>query len=71
MRLAAIAFGGLATLAAAAPASAATIVIYADPMTMERRTVVVDPDGPDRAFFCMLPPSIVGCQSIPLRRSRR
>ena len=46
----------------ASPAGAATIVILADPMTMEKRTVVVDPNGPDRAYLCMLPPGQAGCQ---------
>ena len=61
------------TLAAgvAAPASAATVVVYADPVTLERRTVVINPDGPDRAFLCMLPPSDAGCIAVPLKRSRR
>ena len=37
--------------AVASPAAAATIVILTDPMTLERRTVVVDPNGPDRAYL--------------------
>jgi hypothetical protein len=61
----------LAMPAAAAPASAATIVILADPMTLERRTVVVDPNGPDRAFLCMLPPGQAGCQRLDLKRVGR
>ena len=71
MRSAAIAFTGMAILTAAAPGSAATIVIYADPMTMERRTVVFEAAGPDRVFLCMLPPSVAGCQPIPIKPSRR
>ena len=61
----------LAALAVATPASAATIVILADPMTLERRTVVVDPNGPDRAFLCMLPPGQAGCQRLDLKRVGR
>lgn len=60
----------LAAAAAAWPAGAATIVILTDPMTMERRTVIVDPNGPDRAFLCMLPPGQAGCQRIAIRRER-
>ena len=52
-------------------ASAATIVVYTDPMTMERRTVVLDSAGPDRAFVCMLPPGDSGCRAIPIKRERR
>ena len=63
--------GGLAgTFAAASPASATTVVIYQDPMTMDRRTVIVDDDGPDRAFWCMLPPSAIGCLPVPVKRGR-
>ena len=69
MRLA-TAIAALALPLAAAPASAATIVILADPMTLERRTVVLDPNGPDRAFLCMLPPGQAGCQRLAVRRGR-
>jgi hypothetical protein len=60
---------GLASIAGAMPASAATIVIFTNPMTLERRTVVIDPDGPDRAFLCTLPPGEAGCQPIKVRRA--
>ena len=63
-----IALAALALPAAAAPASAATIVILADPMTMEKRTVIVDPNGPDRAYLCMLPPGQAGCQRLEMKR---
>ncbi len=56
-------------LGAATPAGAATMFVYADPMTFETRRVVVDPTGPDRTYLCLLPPSQVGCQEI--RRKRR
>ena len=71
MRLFLAAGAGLAFLVAATPASAATIIIYADPMTLERRTLVVDPAGPDRAFLCMKPPAVSGCQEIEVKRARR
>ena len=57
-----------ALLAVASPAGAATIVILADPMTLERRTVVVDPNGPDRAYLCMMPPGQAGCQRLAVKR---
>jgi hypothetical protein len=40
-------------------------------MTMERRTVVIDSAGPDRAFVCMLPPGDAGCRAVPIKRARR
>ena len=65
------ALAALAIAVAAAPASAATVVILTDPMTLERRTVVLDTAGPDRAFLCMLPPGQAGCQAVPVKRRRR
>ena len=69
MRLA-IGLAALALPALASPAGAATVAILVDPMTLERRTVVVDPNGPDRAYLCMLPPGQAGCQRIAMRRGR-
>jgi hypothetical protein len=62
---------GLVTAFASTAAQAATIVVFTDPMTMERRTVIVDSSGPDRAFLCMLPPGDSGCRAVPIRRARR
>jgi hypothetical protein len=64
------ALAAMALPAVASPAGAATIVVLTDPMTLERRTVVVDPNGPDLAFLCMLPPGQAGCVRIPLARVR-
>lgn len=58
---------GLASIAAAGPAAAATVVVYTNPETLERRVVVVDPQGPDRLIMCMLPPGEAGCQQVSLR----
>jgi hypothetical protein len=69
MRLA-TALAALALPAVATPAGAATIVVLADPMTMEKRTVIIDPNGPDRAYLCMLPPGQAGCQRIAIKRGR-
>ena len=63
-----IALAAMALPALASPAAAATIVILTDPMTLERRTVVVDPNGPDRAYLCMLPPGQAGCQRLAVKR---
>jgi hypothetical protein len=53
---------------AATPAGAATIVVFTNPETMERKTVVLDQDGPDRVFMCMLPPGEAGCHQVKVRR---
>jgi len=70
MRLAVLGLSALAAITAAKPASAATIVVFTHPETLERRTVVVDRNGPDRVFLCMLPPGEAGCQQVPFRRGR-
>ena len=69
MRLKGIAFA-LVMAAAAEPASAATIVIFTDPMTFERTTVVYNTKGPDRAFMCMAPPADSNCVAVPLKKRR-
>lgn len=61
---------GLSSIAAAGPAAAATVVVYTNPETLERRVVVVDPKGPDRLIMCMLPPGEAGCQQVSPRAVR-
>jgi len=58
----------LASFLAAKPASAATILVFTNPETMERKMVVVDEGGPDRVFVCMLPPGQAGCHQVQVRR---
>jgi hypothetical protein len=69
MRVALISVVGVSgALLTAQPATAATIVVYTSPETLERRMVVVDQDGPDRLYLCMLPPGEAGCHQIPVTR---
>ena len=68
MRVAILFVAGLATFGVAGPAAAATIVVFTNPETMERKTIIVDRNGPDRLFMCMLPPGEAGCPQVPLRR---
>jgi hypothetical protein len=35
---------------------------------MERKLVVIDQDGPDRVFMCMLPPGEAGCHRVLVKR---
>jgi hypothetical protein len=51
-------------------AQADTVIVYTNPMTLERKVVVNEGPGPDRAFHCFLPPSNIGCQPIAVRRGR-
>ena len=60
-----------ATLAGwAAAAQATTVIIYVEPMTLERYTRVFDTPGPDRAFMCPAPPAVASCTAIPIKRGR-
>ncbi len=61
-----------AVMVAALPgrAAAETVIVYTNPMTLERTVVVTETAGPDRAFHCFLPPSDLGCQPIAFRRKR-
>jgi hypothetical protein len=68
MRLFLLSVAGLSSVLAARPASAATIVVYTHPESLERRVVVVDRDGPDRLIMCMLPPGEAGCHLVKARR---
>lgn len=68
MRRLLLCVAGLAGVVAAQPASAATIVVYTHPETLERKLVVVDRDGPDRLIMCMLPPGEAGCHLVKPRR---
>jgi hypothetical protein len=68
MRVAFLLVAGLAGLGAAPPAAAATIVVLTNPQTLERKTIVVDRDGPDRVFMCMRPPGEAGCHQVQVKR---
>lgn len=57
----------LAACLAATPASATTIVVFTNPETMQSKTVVLDGEGPDRVFMCMLPPGEAGCHQVKVR----
>ena len=69
MRVAIIGGAILASVLASRPASAATIVVYTHPETLQRTMVVVDSRGPDRMYLCMLPPGEAGCQRVPMKRA--
>ena len=68
MRRLAVGLIALASLAAPSAASAATVIIYTDPMSLSRYAMVYDTPGRDRAFVCMLPPRHGSCHAIPFNR---
>jgi len=53
---------------AACPAEAATIVVFTHPETFQQKMIVLDREGPDRLFMCMLPPGEAGCHQVAIRR---
>jgi hypothetical protein len=54
----------------AAAAQATTVIIFVEPMTLDRHMKVYDTPGPDRVLMCMAPPSTSGCTELPLRKQR-
>lgn len=62
---------GLAVLplaVVAMPAHAATVVIFTEPMTLNRYTVVYDTPGRDRVLMCMAPPAASDCAEVRIKR---
>ena len=59
-----------AILGSAAAAQATTVVIYVEPMTLDRYVKVMDTPGPDRVLMCMAPPAISGCTDVTAKVRR-
>jgi hypothetical protein len=55
----------------AAASEATTIIIYIEPMTLERHTFVIDTPGRDRLLMCMAPPAVGGCTEVPINVAQR
>jgi hypothetical protein len=55
-------------LGCAGAAQATTVIVFVEPMTMERYTRVYDTPGPDRVLLCMAPPSEAGCTELPIKK---
>lgn len=70
MRVLRIAIGA-GLLACSAGAQATTVVVFVEPMTMERYTRVYDTPGPDRVLLCMAPPAEAGCTELPIKKTAR
>jgi len=63
---------GIAALifGSSAAAQATTVVIYVEPMTLERHVQVIDTPGKDRILMCMQPPATSGCTDVTNRAKR-
>jgi hypothetical protein len=60
----------VALVGSAAAAQATTVVIFVEPMTLERYTRVFDTPGRDRVLLCMAPPSTSGCTDVTAKVKR-
>ena len=71
MRAARLAIAAAVAGGFASAAQATTVVIFVEPMTLERYTRVFDTPGPDRVLMCMAPPATSGCTELHFKTSRR
>jgi hypothetical protein len=69
MRFVRLAFAAV-VLGFAAAAQATTVVIYVEPMTLDRYVKVIDTRGPDRVLMCMAPPATSGCTDVTAKARR-
>ena len=69
MKLLRLAIAG-ALFGSAAGAQATTVIIYVEPMTLEKYTRVFDTPGPDRVLMCMAPPAASDCTELHLKKGR-
>ena len=60
----------MSAIVAAPAAQAATVVVFVNPMTLDKHTEVFNTPGPDRFLMCMQPPGTTGCTELPIRRRR-
>jgi hypothetical protein len=70
MRFVRLGIAGL-LLTSATAAQATIVIIYIEPMTLERHTLVIDRPGRDRLLMCMAPPAVSGCTEVPIKLAQR
>jgi hypothetical protein len=46
------------------------VVIYVEPMTLDRYVKVMDTPGPNRVLMCMAPPATSGCTDVTTKVRR-
>ena len=59
-----------ALTASASAAQATTVIVYVEPMALERYTRVFDTPGPDRFLMCPAPPAAGSCTELPIKHRR-
>ena len=57
-------------LGCASAAQATTVIIFVEPMTLERYTRVFDTPGPDRVLMGPAPPAAGSCTELPIKHRR-
>jgi hypothetical protein len=70
MRAARLAIAAAVVGGIASAAQATTVVIFVEPMTLERYTRVFDTPGRDRVLLCMAPPATSGCTDVTSKMHR-
>ena len=60
----------MSAIIAAPTAQAATVVVFVNPMTLDKHTEVFNTPGRDRFLMCMQPPGMTGCTELPIRKRR-
>lgn len=69
MRFVRVAFA-LSVLFAAPAARATVVIVFVNPVTLDKHTEVFNTRGPDRFLMCMQPPGTAGCTELPIRKRR-
>jgi hypothetical protein len=69
MSITRLAIAAALTISASAT-QATTVIIYVEPMTLERYARVFDTPGPDRFLMCPAPPSAGSCTELPIKHRR-
>ena len=70
MRAARLAIAVVTAGGFASAAQATTVVIFVEPMTLERYVKVIDTPGRDRVLMCMAPPATSGCTDVTAKVRR-
>jgi hypothetical protein len=59
-----------ALLGFATAAQATTVIIFVEPLTLDKYTRVFDTPGRDRVLMCMAPPAASDCTELRLKNGR-
>jgi hypothetical protein len=60
----------VALLGSATAVQATTVIIFVEPLTLDKYTRVFDTPGRDRVLMCMAPPAASDCTELRLKNGR-